>query len=361
MKSLRTYFLLFVLIILYQSTCAWEITTELNMPRCGDKLDIILYENIAPGPAGKNILWDFSQSCVSNKSTTLSYMGNDNELITARFNKYRLHYTLRNDSLLWHGYEDRTISLIDSIGALSLKFPASYGDSCSFFFNMQGKYYLEHLAEETGIGYTKVDGKGTIIMPDGDTITNVLRVYRMYKGTPVVTASNRSLKLKEQNTSQETEYREYDWYAYGYRYPVFSIRETCICETGPNRSLNSFAYMFSRHSQEVDIKNDTANESARKENQNHYEIESKESPLSNLYLTDNGPQLCLTFDYSGDNATISLIVSDSFGISYIFMPKTPIHQGYNEIIIPAHELQKGEYALLLNLNEERISLKFQHR
>ena len=204
------------------------LTKECNLPRPGDKLDLVLYEGVYPGAEGENAVWDFSHATVAPRSESLTYTGSP-EALTARFSKHRMYYSLRGDSLMWHGYESRQINLSDSVGALNMIFPLSYGDSCSLTFDFRGHHYIEHPALLTGSGYIKADATGILIMPEGDTIRNVLRVRRDYTGLPKVRLSpdsDTALTPRE----DEVSYQEYDWYAPGYRYPVVSLHRTLAHE-----------------------------------------------------------------------------------------------------------------------------------
>jgi len=342
---------------------AWTLTKSCHLPRAGDAPDIEMYEGLAPGASGKDVVWDFSGAVVSHYPAKLGYTGGVGRLLTARFGKHRSYYCVKGDSLLWQGFENRQVNLRDSAGTLYMRFPMCHGDSCALVFDFTGSYYLEHPASNKGRGFVKADGTGTLVMPGGDTVTNVIRVCRSYTGLPTAKLTPRSPETVTQPEDKST-YREYDWYAKGYRYPLFSLRQSLSFDGGVEVSVDSYAYACPRHTQVLCLKDDAENERIREQEEagmppSGWNCEGT-SPISDITVMDNGSEIQVELEYALPEGYVELIISDSGGIAYFSVPKTKLGQGHNCITVPVNSLPEGEYALMLLCGGMRYPCKFSH-
>lgn len=342
---------------------AWTLTKSCHLPRVADAPDIETYEGIEPGPSGKDALWDFSAAMVSHYPAKLWCTGVPDSLLTARFGKHRAYYRVKGDTLLWQGFENRHVNLRDSVGTLYMRFPMCYGDSCALEFDFKGSYYLEHPAANKGKGFVKADGTGTLVMPGGDTVTNVMRVCRSYYGLPEARLSRQSPKTASLLES-ESIYREYDWYARGYRYPLFSLRQSLSFDRGREVLVDSYAYAFTRHAQISCLKDDAENDRIRaQEGAGSLTDETfgEASPISDISITDNGSEIQVELEYALPECYVEIIISNSSGVAYFSVPKTKLRQGQNRITVPVNSLPEGEYALMLLCGGMRYPCKFTHR
>ena len=175
---LKRYFLVLVILAFHLVVYGWEINKATHMPRIGDEFTVDIYEGLVPGKAGQDCIWDFTGAVSKGETQKVSVIGFDNKLITIRYPRYRMYYSLIGDTLLWHGYETRQIYLVDTIGTPAMVYPTAAGDTCLGSFNFNGKYALTRSVANQGETLLKAGASGTLILPDGDTVRNVIRICR---------------------------------------------------------------------------------------------------------------------------------------------------------------------------------------
>lgn len=362
--------LLITVVSLLTAPCllGWVITRSAHAPRPGDSPAIDLYQGVDPGAPGPARLWDFSAALPKGDPYGLRITGIPDSLVTMRFPRHRMYCSLKGDSLLWHGYETRHILLTDSAGIPYMTYPVAYGDSCARPFCLTGRYALERPAANRGLACVKADASGTLLMPDGDTVRSVLRVCREYRGVPRLGPGALRLAAVDSALSPEVVYREYDWYAPGYRYPLFSLRQALALVDGAEVEYGeSYSYACTRHSQQADIKDDPENEKVRETlaaadpdalAADPDADPGRDSPCRDIQVSVSGSLLTLEFDYTGTSLFLELTVSDSAGIPYVTIPRRPVVPGHNTLTLDLGRLPQGEYALLLIDGSARVSRTF---
>lgn len=372
MKKLLTAFTILA-VSLFTAPClmAWVLTRSAHAPRPGDSLGTDLYEGVEPGAPGAGRVWDFSAAVPRDEAYGMRVTGVPDSLVTMRFPRHRMYCSLKGDSLLWHGYETRHILLTDSAGIPYMTYPVAYGDSCARPFCLTGRYALERPAANRGLACVKADASGTLLMPDGDTVRSVLRVCREYRGVPRLGTGALRLAAVDSALSPEIVYREYDWYAPGYRYPLFSLRQALALVDGAEVEYGeSYSYACTRHSQQADIKDDPENEKLREALAAADPADfiadtdtdpGRNTPCRDIQVSVSGSLLTVEFDYSGSSLFLELTVSDSAGIPYVTLPRRPVAPGHNTLTLDLGRLPQGEYALLLIDGSARVSRTFTRR
>jgi len=181
MKS-RTTFIILIPFFCIVSLCSQNtLTRSLQGFRSGDVLckEQVKYKD--PGRRGKNIVWDFSRLNTINEEYGVRYIEpekkcKDSLLVTCIEHNTMYKYALKGDSLFMLGFENSGSKLVLGKPGLYLTYPFTYGDSITSIYNGTGSYVNTLLSEADGILTTVADGMGTLILPDGDTLFNVLRV-----------------------------------------------------------------------------------------------------------------------------------------------------------------------------------------
>jgi hypothetical protein len=183
-------FLLFIIVlgnfVLYAET---TLTKALYEMRPGDEMHKQQIEYKDPGRKGKNVLWDFSQLKPINKDYRVYNIesnkkrGTDTIDIISIEHQTMYKYSLKGSSLFFEGFENSGSNLILQKPELNLVFPFALGDSISDIYNGHGHYMNTLVLNTEGMFTTVADGLGTLILPEGDTLYNVLRIRseRSYK------------------------------------------------------------------------------------------------------------------------------------------------------------------------------------
>ena len=180
MKSL--FCILLSMLFLY---CPFEVifaqsalTRALNAPRPGDRIVKQQIAYLEPGGTGENIIWDFSQQELVDGYYELKYSRyGDTDSIVGTEQRTLHYYKLSGDSLLLHGYENPTNLINYRNPEVLLIFPFTYGDSFTGYANSTGLYNNLVRLHVHGKSTVSVDACGTLILPEGDTLRHVLRVY----------------------------------------------------------------------------------------------------------------------------------------------------------------------------------------
>lgn len=230
--------LLFVLLgsIPFILSAQHPLQSNLNFFRAGDVIVKQQVEYKDPGRAGKKVLWDFSQLSAVNEEYTLDYSSDNDTVITGTEHLTRYHYALQNDSLLLWGFDNQTTKLPNIQPEVLLKFPVNYGDTIQSYYYAHGKHGNRLEMEAMGSVETSADAYGMMILPDKDTLKQVLRT----RTVKYIAENTRSIsdsyyaKLKEplfippdsingrlRNDSVLFVVETFRWYEKGYRYPVF--------------------------------------------------------------------------------------------------------------------------------------------
>ena len=238
-----------------------RLESRLNMFRAGDEIVKQQVQYKDPSRAGGNVLWDFSRMNIVKDEYVLQYdtigdffIGIEHQTV------YR--YQLSNDSLLLTGFENATTRLQNIQPELVRKFPVSYGDSSFTCFQSSGRYSDRLQVDIMGTLDSRADSYGTMILPDKDTLTNVLcvkTVKRMVEDVkplffhfmredtvprPVEIISSDSILFRLETDPLVMETVSYQWYAYGYRYPVFETIKSRNIINGKSEDYFSTAFFY---------------------------------------------------------------------------------------------------------------------
>lgn len=304
---------------------------------------------------GTEKIWDFSDN-ISNEGSYKLWLQKDTLDRNVVLSTQGLTNFIYNDDTLSIVGKESPLNKIEyNRPQLSIHYPLLYCDSLSAPFAGSGVYCGDHPYREQGISTVMADAKGSIII-DGDTIPNVLRVYTLRSYSICMDVDSTALdtaKLK-----QVIEER-YDWYARGYRYPIFTtitstsydnmkvlgtIQEAC-CMLPEAQSL-----LADRYNENIRKKASITNAGTAKDNIDifHY----------TLYLDDKHITINYSLDESGD---ITALVCDAMGIVY-----REDHQhnkngsGYT-IELNTCGLRDGNYVLYINANGKIYSEKVKIR
>ena len=236
MKIQTIMVILWLLVPLGTLTAQHSLQSELNMPRPGD---VILKQQVEykdPGRIGAKVLWDFSQLNVVTEEYDLAYSTPNDTVIIGNEHFTQYLYALQNDSLLLWGFDNQTTELHNVQPELLMKFPFHYGDAVESYYYAHGKYGNRLEMDAMGTTQTVADSYGMLILPDKDTLNQVLRVrtikYIAENINPIsesyyekldspLTISSDSINRRLATDTVLFVVETYRWYEEGYRYPVF--------------------------------------------------------------------------------------------------------------------------------------------
>ena len=349
-----------------------EITKTHNLPQNGDNFTKTRISYIAPGDSGENVVWDFSQAQVIDGNSKVLYGVIDDSLISVTEYGTRYDFRLRGDTLLWRGYENRSTFMRDSCAAIELIYPMRYGDKAYKPYCFHGEYSRSMAVQINGNSTVFCDGEGTIYLPDGDTITDVIRVHRICNSTI-------NMMRKEDDTTRvmnvaDTAMRRieerYTWYAQGYRYPIVETIINTNFYRGKETGKQGATFVC-YPSEQAYKNNDKENQAVRHQTKsnkglgtfqtssqsNGYEDNSNISSIESSFVNDD---IEISYKDNTLKITFSNQTVNAGGIDYVLcdvLGRVFASGKTNNPIIEINELPQGDYILSINNNGEQITRK----
>lgn len=319
---------------------------------------------------GSNGVWSLEDADISKKAYSTKYTDeHDTIMMLERGN--RTYYNIENSSISIIGSENAQEIISYDIPETWLKFPMHLGDSIIGYFNGTGKYCDHLFMRRFGTYMTMADALGKLVLPEGDTLRNVIRLHtERYVGTivtpidtiktvvPVFTVDSIVTHLIPDTARvREDVYR---WYAEGYRYPVLEATTLHVGST----ALSKEVFYFAPEMQEQ-LALDEENKRIRKQiadqqaacNQGNNTSNSAQQPISINDVTVNGQTAVAIFELTEDADVKGLVCT----ISGMVLRQQSQHfeAGTNcQMDIDCNSLRKGEYVLYLNANGQVTSQVF---
>lgn len=375
---MKKLLLLFVSVIMSSSLFAQSsLSGSYNLPRPGDHLIKQQVVFKSPGPGGIQVLWDFSEQEPVNEDYELKYSSllPSSDTIVGTEHQTMYYYHSRGDSLLLSGFENPTTLIQYRKPEALLVFPFPYGRTFTDYFDGKGNYCDRLSIHIQGKSIVTADGMGQIVLPGGDTLQHVLRLYTMKKiaermnpisepdtilfSDSIPFALNRdSIDHHLSNDSTHMEVETWRWYAEGFRYPVFETIKSTVYKFNDSYQHFETSFYYPPHEQYYDLTNDPENQEKRdiadekRENKlfNSGDDEANGQATSNYHL-DNQENLHIEYTVN-DLANVTIALYDLQGRQLSDIRKTAQIEGrYKEILSLSH-LPKGEYLLRIAINND---------
>ena len=357
MLKQRFLFLLFLLIPLFlfgQSV----LTHDLNMFRDGDELKRFCLQHTALSQRGEDIAWDLSGKNVQDVKYRHRYAAvPDTSLLSCVEGDTRYYYDCRGDSLLLLGFENNQTRLTYVLPVAYLRFPFQYGDSIGVRYEAFGTYCDREALHVRGRYKSVADGTGTLILPDGDTLKNVLRIRTYCSGKDMV--SLRGDSVRRTGRSIQVIRETLRWYVPGYRYPVLESVMTGEVKGKYYHSL----YLCPPEEQAslpLDESNRRLRETSYEENDGNGASSNnmREDKIS-YRLRQNHASRSVTIEYDlREHAQVDFILSDSRGIVYRRLSRTDDAGSGYTAEISYNGLRRGQYVLYICTDGVRHGEKF---
>jgi hypothetical protein len=349
-----------------------SLQTDLNAPREGDNLVKQSVPYRLSGESGENIVWDFSSATVVDSDYPVLYFSREDKsgLIGSESGRL-LHYRLLGDSLLMEGYETPNNLVKYSKAALLLKFPIAFGDSLTDDFSGRGKHNDRIESMIKGSLKTVADGFGKIVLPNSETLENVIRIHTHKTETsryvPITSSFDIFRTVSDSEWADTSRYSVpnivvtdiYQWYETGYRYPVFETIEAYRVLEDSLISLQKSSFFYHPFDQVLD----TGEEQAVADSIQAPETGSID-PWADLTctLTPNPAKTTVDVEmYLPLGADIRMQVHTTQGFIYINKDFGFYPEGEHSISLNVSSLPIDNYVLDLWLNEHIVSLVLMKR
>ena len=306
----------------------------------------------SPGKGGKQKVWDFTDKLKSKQSLQVTFMTDSTGVLSVnepgRINSYRV----TNDSLILIASESPLEKRDYVVNKFSKKFPLVYGDSVSMPFRCEGVYCGDHPFREAGMTTVKVDGEGSLVLAENDTLRNVRRVHTI--DVYFVCMDRDSAALDTARLTQVIDER-YEWYQADGRYPII---EDVTSTTYYNMNVvgtTKYAYCNLPEA-ETELYVTSDEDSDGDEQAGFADGGQATADIIHYQVETQGGNIVISYDLDAD-ATIQTIVANHMGMLCSSRQWTqPAGQGYMSQI-DCTGLQPGVYVLYMNVNGKVYSEK----
>lgn len=319
------------------------IFQESNFIPDSDDVNMSIIHYLNATGYGKNKVWNFND-IDAIEASKLSHRRDFQGRIIEFGNNHVSHLILQTDTLFISSNETPLSRIVYNKPLMLMRYPLAYGDSVSAPFCGNGVYCGDHPFREQGISTIIADAKGSIVI-DNDTIPNVLRVYSLKSYSICMDID--SAALDTARLKQVIEER-YDWYARGYRYPLFTAITSTSYDATKVIGTSQKAYCMLPESQR--LQNDPYNQAIRnKDSLSLAERNNADEEIFHYTIDQNGNQFTINYSLDKD-ADITILVSDVMGVAY---KRSHYHSSKGEdysVNIDCTGLRYGQYVLYMNVN-----------
>jgi hypothetical protein len=205
---------------------------------------------------------------------TVAYCEEKEGEILGSENRQLTQIRLVKDSLIDLGYEEPGRRVRYQKPLLLMKYPMELGSGHKSEFTGRGTKDDRLASIHTGTLTTTIDQYGEMILPQGDTLTSVVRIhekkieytyYEPLTGMFDINAPvNRDSLEKSGEPDDQIITDTYRWYEEGYRYPIFETVQSYRILKNKTLPLRETTYVYAPYEQEF-LKQDPQNEKVKKE------------------------------------------------------------------------------------------------
>lgn len=326
-----------------------------NMPQSGDSIAKELVEYVHVISDKEDAVWDFSD--LETQGTYYVKYDTIGDYLTAYDQRESLKYHLRNDSLFLTGYESPMVRMDYHRPQLSMPFNLQLGQSVVSNYQGEGTYCGTHSERTVGLQRITADSEGTLILSEKDTLRNTFCLYSV--ATESIRLNRDSCRNDSDNLKQVITER-CQWYARGYRYPVFETVTSSTYDNLNHVATKQYAYRCPPHLQ-IEL-NDSVNERIR--------LADRQSSVNRNNAGENGTAghdnqdgdngFSYQVDVKSNNVTITysleqaaeihVLVVDVMGTVYRDEQQyNSAGSGYS-MSIDCSGLRHGQYILYINVN-----------
>lgn len=324
---------------------------------------------------------DMSDAEVLNKKYMVRYhVKNDSfpNRLTCIENGTQYHYELRNDSIFIGGYQNRMTQVEYDQPEVYLRLPMALGDSVTGYFHGRGTYGGKLALRNYGWYKTKAEALERIVVTEGDTLDNVLRLHteRLISSQyyPIELAD--SLKPFEEDSVKQCLRTDTAviktvidrWYAPGYRYPILETRST---EESRNVPLLTQTLYFPPSEQQEQLSGDVANETVRQRLAAEQAVKIRWQAVPDgtcdgkhkiggifaydISQADGSGVVTVSYDAWQDVKVIALVASTQ---GYVFKRTDQLCEaGTGQFTIDCADLRRGQYIIYMKVRGDQVAEK----
>lgn len=320
------------------------LTKEANAMRDNDRMSYMTFVPCTTGNAGNSEIWDFSQAAIQKSSNNVYFSADSLSHIFMTDNYGKLYFKMINDSLKIYKYENRLTKINYFKNKLAVRYPFMYGDSISSTFEGFGFYCSDHYIRVRGQVNVQADGCGKLILPDNDTINNVLRISTITSTAMAMDIDFAT--IDSTNLKQEIE-EKHEWYGMGYRYPLCTIIQRTSYSDMEPIGTNQTAYILLP--EDFKYLDDAVNDSIKNEQAEKEKEERRNHDIFHFNINKLTGKVDIIYNVDSD-ANVTIILSNYSGMLYETKHYTLKGGDTGHIYVNTSGLLPGKYVIYINVN-----------
>ena len=318
-------------------------------------------------------LCDLSQATLANEGYSCRYGKGSSKTGMSRVEHgTRYLFEQRDDSLLILGFENPQAKIDYDLPELWLKFPVHAGDSFSGLYHGCGIYGGRWNVRKLGSYKTQASVCRTMVLPEGDTLQNVLRLHTQrlvctltspakQLGDSVTRFTPDSIRWHLANNSAVLVEDVYRCYVPGCRYPILEAYVTGA--THGQEPFFTTAFYYSPREQAC-LPNDTPNNlirqvMVRQKDTNREHVNADKGFSYKMTIDRERNVVRLAYDLAQETK-VQLILSDNAGIVYKSSERVDAPGKAYVQEVDYGTLPRGSYVLYVNVNGEKYANKFRY-
>ena len=338
-----------------------------HFPRSGDVMYYLDFKaaDVVTEYGGENHIWDFSKAEMIDNGNSISFCINKDKpsAVVAVDGNTRIYYAENAQGIVCLGFENNQTKVEYDIPTVVIPCSDAIENSVVGTFHGYGMYCEKAMMRVCGIFSSAVDGRGTLLLPDGKKIENVFRLCSRKTERGIVYTGLRtrseliayvdsispfnadSIKACINENPDDVIHTEtFRWYATGYRYPIIEITNY---STGNSKPYARTARCCMPDEQEKLY--DPANENIRLKTKNQDNVaKGSEENISGSdgtrpYSITKGGNEITVYPTGPNSGNLCAILADSSGIVF----KTANSHNDAPAVINFSGLHSGEYILYI--------------
>jgi hypothetical protein len=326
----RKHLLLLLALPMMNLSAQTVLTYSTHGMQQGDVLTLTGLTNITAGDGGANQIWDYSAAALNGKTNTLNYQSTDGKTFAVlQDGDLVVNHSVSEKGKLYYGLQSENARIEFDQPLTELPYPFRYQSQVSG--DLKGNYtdLKSGKAERIDGTYSvTADGYGTLILPNGITLSNVLRITYVKDYTQDL--SNAAYRITVKN---------YLYYAAESRYPVLQIKDAkTSCDCGCNHNELTAAY-------NADVTPQTAPKQ---------KIETQNLVAELLYTVYPNPtdkEIHIDYDILA-NAKVKISLLDFSGKKVKSILNTKQELGAYSAVANVESLPSGNYILEIQVNDK---------
>ena len=354
--------------------------------RAGDELSREVVTFDGSETSGRSVVWDLQDMEVLDNGYLTCYTGADVApwLVAAHEGLTSRQYLSADGGISLIGQSTPTSQMTYDIPEQLMPLPLCYGDSITGIYGGAGSYGDKLFVREYGNYRSRVDGTGSMLLPDGDTLHYVCRLttdrmvwaetaladsMQMVYGDSIPAYGEDSIRRHMATDVPLQRVREQRWYAAGYRYPILETLESRSATD--DRLITKYALYYSPAEQERQLAYDEENETIRTliaRGEYHPEGLGHDTrsgscedadPVIDYTLEQNAEARTVTIRYSLDaSATVRCVLADSKGVVYRTAEQTNAAGTGYTLTLSYNGLPRGQYVIYISAGGQTQAEKF---